>query len=95
MLALPRSGTTPAFAEKNSEGVEIGESLPAGLIEEPNQSTRGGQGISVGPVAIRDSDPIMPCKLVEIAAPQPREKAARHLDRAQALDVGNLTDGFG
>ena len=95
LLALPRSRTPPTLPEKSSEGVEVGESPPARLIEEPDQNTRGSQCISVGPVAIRDVDPVMPRNLVEVPAPQPGEKAARHLDRTQALDVGNLADGFG
>jgi hypothetical protein len=62
--------------------VEVGESLPARLIEEPDQKTRRGQGISVSPVAIRDLDPEVPCNRVEIPAAQPGNEPARHLNRA-------------
>ena len=95
LLTLPRSRTPPTLPEKSSERVEVGESLAARLIEEPDQNTRGGQGVSVCSVAIRDVDPEMSCNRVEIPAPQPGKKAARHTDRAQALDVGDLADGFG
>ena len=69
LLALPRSQTPSTLAEKTSEGVEIGESLAARLIKEPDQNTRRGQGISVRPVAILDVDPEMPRNRVEIPAP--------------------------
>ena len=69
LLALPRSRTPPTLAEKSPEGVEVGESLPARLIEEPDQNARRGQGISVSPVAILDVDPEVPRNRVEIPAP--------------------------
>ena len=69
LLALSRSRTPPTLPEKGSEGVEVGESLPARLIEEPDQNTRRGQGVSVSPVAIRDVDPEVPRNRVEIPAP--------------------------
>ncbi len=95
MLPLPRSRTPYTLAEKGSEGVEVGESLSARLIEEPDQNARSGQGISVGPMAIRNLDPEVPRNRIEISASKPRKKATDHLDRAQALDVGNLADGIG
>ena len=49
--------------------MEVGESLPTRLIEEPDQDTRRGQGVSVSPVAIRDVDPEVPRNRVEIPAP--------------------------
>lgn len=94
LLAPPCSRTLPPFSEKRSEGVEVGESLPPRFIEEAYQHARGGQGISVGSVAVRDIDPVVPRHCVEIPALQPREKAARHLDRTKTLDVGNLSYGL-
>jgi hypothetical protein len=49
--------------------VEVGESLPARLIKEPDQNACRGQGISVRPVAILDVDPEVPRNRVEIPAP--------------------------
>ena len=69
MLALAWSRTPSALAEKSSEGVEVGESLPARLIKEPDQNARRGQGISVRPVAILNVDPEVPRNGVEIPAP--------------------------
>ena len=95
LLAPRRSRTPPSPPEKSPESIQVGESLTTRLTEQSDENTRGGQGISVSPVAIRDIDPVMACNLVEIPAPQPRKKPARHPDRAQALDVGNLADGIG
>ncbi len=82
LLALSRSRTPPTLPEKGSEGVQVGESLPVRLIEEPDQNARRGQGVSVSPVAIRDVDPHVPRDRVEIPVPQPREEPPCHLDRA-------------
>ena len=88
MLALPRSRASSTPPEKRFEGVEIGESLPARLIEKPDQNPRRGQGISVSPVAILDIDPEVPRNRVEIPTPQPRDEPARHLDRAMRSTSG-------
>jgi len=82
LLALSLSRTPPTLPEKGSEGVEVGESLPDRLIEEPDQNARRGQGVSVSPVAIRDVDPEVPRNCVEMPVPQPRDEPPCHLDRA-------------
>ena len=46
------------------------------------RNTRRGQSIAVGPVAIREVDPVVARYRVQISAPQPREKSACHSDRA-------------
>ena len=60
MQALPRSRTPSTLTQKRSEGVEVGESLPARFIEEPDQNSRRGQSISMSAVAILDVDPEAP-----------------------------------
>ena len=67
MLALPQSRTRLTLPEKFSERVEVGDALPTRLIEKPDQNTRCGEGIAVGPVAIRDLDPVVARNRVQIS----------------------------
>jgi hypothetical protein len=59
LLALSRPRALPTLLKKTSQSMEIGKSLAARLVQESDQDSGSGQGITVSTVAIRHFDSVV------------------------------------
>ena len=76
------------------EGRQIPDPPGLGLIEHPEEHSRRGQGVTMGPVAGMNGDVEVLAKGIQVPSPEARGKTAGHLNGADSWPVGHETQGI-